>query len=106
MNNRTSTIGISTFIITAVMAGPVTGQSDIPAHPDDLRFEPLVFSPPSSADYRYELPGGTPVYMVIDKLIRHGISIGCPTPGKAVLFSCNVTTPQTKVRRDPTALPL
>jgi zinc protease len=63
MNNRTSTIGISTFIITAVMAGPVTGQSDIPAHPDDLRFEPLVFSPPSSADYRYELPGGTPVYM-------------------------------------------
>ena len=47
MNNRTSTIGISTFIITAVMAGPATGQSDIPAHPDDLRFEPLVFSPPS-----------------------------------------------------------
>jgi zinc protease len=63
MNNRTSTIGISTFIITAAVAGQATAQSTIPAHPDDLQFEPLIFSPPSSADYRHELPGDIPVYM-------------------------------------------
>lgn len=63
MNDRSTTIGVTSLLVAGCLATAAGAQSDIPAHPDALQFEPLVFEPPSSADYRRELPGGIPVYM-------------------------------------------
>ena len=62
--NRSNTITTTLLAIPIVALALQAGErQDIPAHPDDLVFEPLVFSPPDSSEYRYELPGGIPVYM-------------------------------------------
>ena len=63
MNHRTRHIG--TALLTTLIGGLATGAAaqDIPGHPDELVFEPLIFDAPDSADYRSELPGGIPVYM-------------------------------------------
>lgn len=49
--------------------GPsVTGQTqtDIPAHPRELKFPPLVFHPPKREQYRHVLSTGTVAYLVED----------------------------------------
>ena len=38
----------------------------IPAHPYDLRFEPLTFEPPEPSAHRHELPNGAVAYVVED----------------------------------------
>ena len=48
-----------------VLASPVAAQ-DIPAHPRDLIYEPLLFNPPVSATHRHTLPNGVVVFVVED----------------------------------------
>ena len=59
-NTMTTTLLTTSMLVLAVQA---TAKDGIPTHPDELVFDELVFTPPSSADYRHELPGGIPVYM-------------------------------------------
>lgn len=47
----------------AVSGTTLTFANDIPAHPSDLDFAPLEFTPPVASDFRYELSNGIPVYM-------------------------------------------
>lgn len=47
----------------ALTAGTACFGDDIPAHPSEIEFEPLEFSPPSPAEFRHELSSGIPVYM-------------------------------------------
>jgi predicted Zn-dependent peptidase len=47
-------------------AGLLQAAEEIPAHPGELQFEPLVFDPPDPAGYRHELPNGAVAYLVED----------------------------------------
>ena len=46
----------------ALAASPAPAQ-EIPAHPDELTFEPIVFEPPKAADHRHVLKNGMVVFM-------------------------------------------
>ena len=50
----------------ALMGGFVSAQDSdrIPAHPRDIAFPELDFTPPAGAEYRHELSNGVPVYVV------------------------------------------
>lgn len=54
------TIMCSTLVLSG---GALSFADDIPAHPSELRFEPLDFTPPSPDEFRHELSSGIPVYM-------------------------------------------
>ncbi|MEM7228124.1 MAG: pitrilysin family protein [Planctomycetota bacterium] len=41
----------------------VAAMADVPNRPEELIFAELNFTPPTSGEYRYELPSGVPVYM-------------------------------------------
>lgn len=48
----------------AIAAAPALAQGvAIPAHPNELKFEPLEFEPPDREEHRREIAGGVPVYM-------------------------------------------
>ena len=54
----------------AVLAPPLAPSAmaqAIPERPEDLRFAPAVFEPPSASGLRYELANGLPVYVVPDR---------------------------------------
>ena len=53
------------LLIGVVMTGPAGAQT-IPAHPNDLTFEPLEFDTPDAARHRYELSNGAVVFVVED----------------------------------------
>lgn len=64
MKNRISILGAPLVLsLLTVPAVHADAQADVPPRPEDLTYEPLVFNPPSAADYRSELPGGIPIYM-------------------------------------------
>ena len=50
------------------VAGPAAAQP-IPPHPDALRFKPLAYTPPSSADHRATLPNGMVVFVAEDRTL-------------------------------------
>ena len=49
----------------ALASGSMALGIDIPAHPSEIQFQPLDFTPPSPADFRNELSSGVPVYMAV-----------------------------------------
>ena len=54
-------------LAAAAQAPRAEGQTaQVPAHPRDLRFPPLAFTPPSAAQYRHVLDGGVVAYLVED----------------------------------------
>ncbi|MHC4413987.1 MAG: M16 family metallopeptidase [Planctomycetota bacterium] len=63
MHTRRTIIGSVIAGITITVLGP-TAAADIPLHPDEIEFPPLVFEPPPAADYRHTLDNGVPVYLV------------------------------------------
>lgn len=47
-----------------MLAGTTTSfADDIPAHPREIQFEPLEFTPPTADQFRHELSNGVPVFM-------------------------------------------
>jgi zinc protease len=56
----------TTLAALVLMCGAVSAQisSGIPAHPRDIAFPVLDFTPPAGAEYRHELSNGVPVYVV------------------------------------------
>ncbi|MEZ5364866.1 MAG: pitrilysin family protein [Bryobacterales bacterium] len=49
-----------------LLAAGLRADETIPAHPQDLKFKPLVYDPPEPAGYRHELPNGAVAYLVED----------------------------------------
>ena len=59
--------GSGVFMIGVALLILAQGQqASLPAHPEELEYEPLVFTPPVALDYRHELPNGVAVYVVED----------------------------------------
>jgi predicted Zn-dependent peptidase len=65
---RTATIRRALVALSVVLAltAPAAAQ-EIPAHPDELTFEPIAFEPPSPGDYRHVLDNGMVVFIAEDK---------------------------------------
>ena len=42
---------------------PPAALADMPAHPDEIDFPPLLFEPPASEEFRHTLSSGIPVYL-------------------------------------------
>jgi zinc protease len=55
----------SVVALALLLSLPVLGQ-EIPARPEQLRFEPLTFDVPAPASLRHRLAGGVPVYVAED----------------------------------------
>lgn len=53
------------MITTAALAAFAFGSlaADLPAHPNEITYEELVFEPPAPSEFRHELASGVPVYM-------------------------------------------
>ena len=80
-------------VVAAWPPAPAAAQP-IPAHPSDLRFEPLEFDPPDPASHRHVLSNGVVAFVVPDHtlplvtvsvLVRTGSHL--EAPGKAGLAS-------------------
>ena len=52
--------------LVALLLGAPAGAQPIPAHPSDLTYELLDFTPPAAADHRHELSNGVVVFVVED----------------------------------------
>lgn len=48
-----------------VSGGAMAIADDLPAHPSQIEFEALDFTPPEVSDYRNELSSGVPVFMAV-----------------------------------------
>jgi predicted Zn-dependent peptidase len=59
------TIVASAFAL-AIGASPTPAQ-EIPSHPDQLTFEPIIFEPPSPGDHRHVLKNGMIVFIAEDR---------------------------------------
>jgi predicted Zn-dependent peptidase len=55
-------------LVLALAAGLASAQ-EIPAHPDELAFEPIDFAPPKAADHRHVLKNGMVVFIAEDKAL-------------------------------------
>lgn len=44
-------------------SGALTIADDLPAHPSQIQFEALEFTPPKASEFRHELSSGVPVFM-------------------------------------------
>ena len=58
------TARLVTSALTICLATIAATAGDIPAHPDDIAYEPLVFTPPNAADYRHDLAHEVPAYLM------------------------------------------
>ena len=58
MNARISIVTVG-LVVAAV--GPAAAE--VPPHPDEIVFPPLVFEPPAAQDYRHQLSNGVVVYL-------------------------------------------
>lgn len=54
-------------VVFGVLLAATAGAQAVPAHPSELAFDPLDFTPPSAADHRHELSNGIVVYAVEDR---------------------------------------
>ena len=52
--------------VAVLLAGAAAGAQTIPAHPSDLTYELLDFTPPEAGDHRHELSNGVVVFVVED----------------------------------------
>jgi predicted Zn-dependent peptidase len=57
------------FALALAVAVPVVSAQEIPAHPEELTFEPIAFDPPKAADYRHVLKNGMVVFIAEDKAL-------------------------------------
>jgi zinc protease len=64
MSRRLSLVALVTASVLA--AAPALAQPPIPAHPDELTYELLDFTAPTSAEHRYELSNGVVAFVVED----------------------------------------
>ena len=53
-------------VLGALLLGATAGAQTIPAHPSELAYELLDFTPPVAADHRHELSNGIVVFVVED----------------------------------------
>ncbi len=62
---------VATALVLAIAAAPVSGQvrQEIPSHPDQLAFEPIVFEPPSPGNHRHVLKNGMIVFIAEDRAL-------------------------------------
>jgi predicted Zn-dependent peptidase len=61
-----------TLTLTLALVGPSAPAQvpqEIPTHPDQLTFEPIVFEPPSAAEHRHALKNGMVVFIAKDKAL-------------------------------------
>ncbi len=56
-------------LLTAGLAAAVAQAGDIPDRPEKLQYPPLKYTPPDAAQYRTELAGGIPAYLVPDRTL-------------------------------------
>ena len=65
---RSATGGVHAALVVALglVAVTTTGAQSIPAHPSDLSYELLDFTPPVAGDYRHELSNGVVTFVVED----------------------------------------
>ncbi len=61
MSNSTRFLVAGAALTGALIATTALGQ--VPARPEQIKFGPLEFTPPSAADFRHELTSGVPVFM-------------------------------------------
>jgi zinc protease len=59
-------LAIVALFLSFAAAGVVTQAQDIPAHPRDLKYTTLTFTPPKREPYRHVLANGVVVYLVED----------------------------------------
>jgi predicted Zn-dependent peptidase len=57
------------FALALAVAVPAASAQEIPAHPDELTFEPIVFEPPSATEHRHVLKNGMVVFIAEDKAL-------------------------------------
>ncbi len=57
---------VAVALLAWMVAAPATAQP-IPAHPDELRYDLLDFTAPTSADHRHELSNGVVAFVVEDR---------------------------------------
>jgi zinc protease len=55
--------------VAATTPAAPTAPPPIPAHPDALRFKPLVYTPPNPAEHRVVLPNGMVVFFAEDRTL-------------------------------------
>lgn len=53
-------------MVLLITNGVIAQPGSIPAHPRDLVFEPLAFTPPKAGDHRHELSNGATAFVVED----------------------------------------
>ncbi|MDP6581268.1 MAG: insulinase family protein, partial [Vicinamibacterales bacterium] len=58
-------VAVLTLCLSLVVGGDVSAQL-IPAHPNDLTYELLDFTPPEAVDHRHVLPNGVVAFVVED----------------------------------------
>ena len=56
----------SALALVILLQGATAAAQPIPAHPSELTYELLDFTPPVSADHRHELSNGVVVFVVED----------------------------------------
>ena len=64
--------GFLAALLVAATPGPGTRPAvaaDLPARPEQLKYPPLKYAPPKSADYRVKLADGIPAYLAPDPAI-------------------------------------
>ena len=59
-------LAIVVLLLSLAAAGVMTQAQDIPAHPRDLKYTTLTFTPPKRETYRHLLANGVVVYLVED----------------------------------------
>jgi len=59
-------LAIVVLLLSLPAAGVMTQAQDIPAHPRDLKYTTLTFTPPKREPYRHLLANGVVVYLVED----------------------------------------
>jgi zinc protease len=59
-------LAIVVLLLSLAAAGVMTQAQDIPAHPRDLKYTTLTFTPPKREPYRHLLANGVVVYLVED----------------------------------------
>ena len=62
---------VASALTLAIGASPAPGQvrQEIPSHPKQLTFEPIVFEPPSPHDHRHVLKNGMVVFIAEDRAL-------------------------------------
>ncbi len=60
---------VTLVLVLLGSSAPAQVPQEIPAHPDELTFEPIVFEPPSAAEHRHVLKNGMVVFIAEDKAL-------------------------------------